>query len=562
MKKLAAIVIVSCTVFVSGLWAQAQVDNAKELLKQGKAKEAISLLRQTLETAPKNVETWLVMAQAYHKAGIHDSAKIAAQRVISIDEKNVHGYLLLAQIAESVKDKKLAYETLTTGLVEKKNDPQLLIALGGFLLRADSVDRAIVVLTQAKEANPTAAVIYDGLGDAYNKQGVPAYAISQYEKSVELDSMNAFVHDKLGKLYYKERRYNDAARAYARVVALDPGNKVVLLELCKMYLASRPRQYDNAAKYLKMYVDRFPQEMDAWVMYTESLFSLRKFPEALDAAQRVLKSQPNNGKALRIAATCLYASKKYKESIENYQKLLAVDTLKVDDWIRLADANVELKQYPAAISAYDGAIKLDPTQSELYDKTGQALMRAVPPNYDMAATMFQKRFQLDTTIRSIGSIYNYANCKMQIKEYDSARVAYRAVIAKRGDYAPAWLNLARALVYSSSDSLQAARKVYEEWLKLIPAADEAKYKKELNEAYKTIGVAYLVDKKYELSIAPLKKAILLNDNEDDVHTRLGQAYSLTNQKDEAIKEFQKAFKLNPKNKDAKKGLEMLGIPVD
>ncbi len=562
MKKLVAIVMVLCTVFVSGLWAQAQINNAKELLKQAKAKEAISLLRQSLETTPKNVDAWLVLAQAYQMVSHSDSARIAAQRVISLDEKNVHGYLLLAQISESQKDIKLAYETLTTGLVERKNDAQLLIALGGLLLRVDSVDRAVVVLTQAKEANPTAAVIYDGLGDAYNKQGVPAYAISQYEKSIELDSMNAIIHDKLGKLYYKERRYNDAARAYARVVALDPANKAVLLELSKMYLASRPKQYDNASKYLKIYVDRFPQEIEPWVMYTEALFSLRKFPEALDAAQRVLKAQPNNGKALRIAATCLYAQKKYKESVENYQKLLAVDTLKVDDWIRMADANVELKQYAAAITAYEGAIKLDPTQSELYDKAGQSLMRATPPNYDMAAAMFQKRFQLDTTARALSSYLNYAACKMQIKEYDSARIAYRTVISKRGDYAPAWLNLARALVFVSSDSLQAARRVYEEWVKLIPAADEAKYKKEFFEAYKTVGIAYLVDKKYEQAIAPLKKAVQLNDNDDDVHTRLGQAYSLTNQKDEAIKSFQKAFKLNPKNKDAKKGLEMLGIPVD
>ena len=562
MKKLVAIVTVLCTVFVSGLWAQAQLDNAKELLKQGKAKEAIGLVRQTLETAPKNVEAWFILAQAYQKASNHDSARIAAQRVISLDEKNVPGYLLVSKIAESQKDIKSAYSALTTGLVEKKNDAQLLIALGGLLLRVDSVDRAIVVLTQAKEASPNAAVIYDGLGDAYNKQGVPAYAISQYEKSVDLDSMNATVQDKLGKLYYKERRYNDAARAYAQVVALDPANKAVLLELSKMYLASRPRQYDNAAKYLKIYVERFPTATEAWGMYAEALFSLRKFPEALDASQRVLKDQPKNGKALRIAATCLYAQKKYKESIENYQKFLAVDTLKVDDWIRLADANVELKQYPAAISAYEGAIKLDPTQSELYDKVGQTLMRATPPNYEMAATMFQKRFQLDTTARALSSYLNYAACKMQIKEYDSARIAYRTVISKRGDYAPAWINLARSLVFVSSDSLQAARRVYEEWVKLIPAADEAKYKKDLPEAYKTIGIAYLVDKKYEQAIAPLKKALQYNDNDDDVHTRLGQAYSLTNQKDEAIKEFQKAFKLNPKNKDAKKGLEMLGIPVD
>jgi predicted Zn-dependent protease len=171
MKKLVASVILSCVVFVSGLSAQTQLDNAKELLKQGKAKEAVVLLRQVLETAPKNMDAWQYLAQAYLKANQLDSAKIAGERMISLDEKNIEGYLLVSKIQEAQKDIKAAYGTLTTGLVEKKNNDRLLMALGGLLLRADSVDRAIVVLSQAKEVSPNSAVIYDGLGDAYNKQG-------------------------------------------------------------------------------------------------------------------------------------------------------------------------------------------------------------------------------------------------------------------------------------------------------------------------------------------------------------------------------------------------------
>ncbi len=245
------------------------------------------------------------------------------------------GTSFVSKVQEAQKDVKGAYSTLTTGLAEKKGDSQLLIALGGLLLRADSTDRAIVVLTQAKEANPDAAVIYDGLGDAYNKQGVPAFAVTQYQKSVELDSMNVNVYMKLAKLYYKDRRYNDAARAYARVVVLDPNNKEALLELSRMYMNSRPKQYDNAEKYLKLYTQRFPKEIEPWSMYAEALFALRQYPEALDAAQHVIKSDPKNGKALRYAATSQFVLKKYKESIDLYQKLQAADTMKVDDYFRL-----------------------------------------------------------------------------------------------------------------------------------------------------------------------------------------------------------------------------------
>ena len=560
MKKLVTMVVVSCVVFVSGLLAQPQIENAKELLKQGKAREAVSLIRQVLETAPKNIDAWQNLGQAYWKLSNFDSAKIAGQRVISLDEKNVNGYLLVSKIEETQKDIKAAYGTLTTGLVEKKGDGQLLIALGGLLLRADSTDRAIVVFSQAKEANPASPVIYDGLGDAYNKQGVPTFAITQYEKSVELDSMNTDVYIKLGKLFYKERRYNDAARIYARVVVLDPNNKEILLELCRMYMASRPRQYDNASKYLKLYTQRFPKEVEPWGILGEALFNLRQYPEAIDAADHVLKSDPKNGKALRYQANGLFKLKKFKESVEGFKKLQAADTLKVDEWIQLGDANMELKQTQAAVAAYEEGLKLDPNKKDVFNKAAQAFMTEF--KYAQAAALFQRRFTMDSSSGALASYLNYAGCKIQLKEYDSARIAYRTFISKRADYPPAWLGFARSLLLLSSDSLQGARRAYEEWLKLIPAADEAKYKKELAEAYKNIGIAFLVDKKYEQAIAPLKKSLQFNDADDDTHLRLGQSYALTSNKEEAIKEYQKALKSNPKNKDAKKGLEMLGIPVD
>jgi tetratricopeptide (TPR) repeat protein len=560
MKKLVTSIILSCFVSASGLFAQAQIDNAKELLKQGKAKEAIGLIRQVLETAPKNIDAWRTLSQAYLKASNVDSAKFAGQRMISIDEKNIDGYLIVSKIEESQKDIKAAYNTLTAGLVEKKGDGQLLIALGGLLLRADSVDRAIVVLSQAKEALPTSAAIYDQLGDAYNKQGVPTFAITQYEKSTELDSMSAVVYTKLGKLYYKERRYNDAARAYARVVALDPGDKEILLDLCRMYMASRPKQYDNASKYLKLYTQRFPKEVEPWVMYTEALFSLRQFPEALDAADRVLKADPKNGKTMRYQATAQFALKKYKESVESYKKLQTLDTMKVDDNMRMGDAYMELKQKQPAVTAYEEVLKLDPNKKDVFNKAAQAYY--LDGKYALAAGLYQRRFMLDSSSAALSSYLNYANCKIALKEYDSARVAYRTFISKKPDYPSAWLGLAHALLLMSPDSLQRAKVAYEEWLKLIPAADEAKYKKDLAEAHKNIGVAFLVDKQYEKAIAPLKKSLQFNDNDDDTHLRLGQAYAMTSNKEEAIKEYQRAYKLNPKSKDAKKGLELMGIPVD
>ena len=498
MKKLAAILVVSCFLFVPALRAQVQLDRAKELLKQGRAKDAIGLARQVLDQTARNVDAWQILAQGYLQISNLDSAKIAADRIISLDEKNLTGYLVSSQISQTRGDLKSAYSALAAGLMERKGDGELLIAQGSLLLRMDSVDRAIVALTAAKEALPNSAAIFDGLGDAYSRQGVPAFAITQYEKSVELDSMNAVIYKKLGNLYYKERRYNDAARSYARVVLLDPSNKEVLFDLIRMYMATRPKQYDNAAKYLKIYVQHYPDSNEAWGMYAEALFALRQFPDALDAAQHVLKIDPKNAKALRYVANSQFVLEKYKESADAFKELQAVDTLKVDDFIRLGDAYAKLKQNQAASAAYDEALRLDPDEKELYNKAASLLMSE--QRWAEAATLFERRFMTDSSARALSAYLNYASCKILMKEYDSARVAYHTFISKRADYPLAWIGLARALLLTSTDSLQVASKAYQEWLKILPAADEGKYKKELAEAHKNIGVAFLVEKQYEKAI--------------------------------------------------------------
>ncbi len=555
MKKLAAILILCCMVLSTAVFAQSQLDKGKELLNQGKAKEAIAVLREFLATNPKSVDAWLLLGSGYFNISNLDSAKVAGNKVISLDETNVNGYLLVEKIQKTQKDFQSAYNTLKAGLAEKKDDSRLLTELGYLLMEADSVDRAIVVLTQAKEADPNSAVVYEGLGDAYSKR-VTAFAITQYEKSIELDSTKAEVHNKLGKLYYKERRYNDAAREYLHVATLDTANEAVLLELARMYMVSRPKQYANAARTLKLFVQRFPNSEEVWPTYVEALYYTRQYAEAVKAAQRVLKSDPKSAHVLRFLASSHSELKQYNESIESYNKLRALDTLKISDLKDLANAYTELKKDTLTLQTYEEIVNLDPNQKEIFNRMGTILMSW--KKWDRAAIAFQKCFTLDST--AYGAFLNFALCNMVLERADTARMALRYVTSKRPEYAPGHLYLARSL--TATDSLQAAKKEYEEWLKLTPPQEEAKFKRELAEAYKIIGASYLLEKKYPPTIENLNRSVKYRDDDWQPHLWLGQAHQLSGNKEEAIKEYQKVLKLNPKNKDAKDALERMGIPVD
>lgn len=550
MKTLVAFVALCCLFFTSSLVAQSPLEKGKELLKQGKASEALALFRQVVTMTPKSAEGWTLLGEAYFKASNKDSALLAGKKAISVDDGYVDGYVLVARVELSNKNTVGAYNALRSGLAEKKNNAKLLTHLGYVMLEADSLNRAVIVFTQAREADPASPAPYEGIGDAYNRQGLTIVAIPQYEKSLDIDSSQTGVYYKLAKAFMKEKRYNDAARAYQGVIRLDPTNQAALIELGKLYFLAK--QYVNASKFLQKFVEQYPGNKDALAMYTESLFYTRQYAEAATQAQKILQKEPNSVKALRILASSLTELQKSDQAIETFKKLQQVDTLKVDDWKKMARAYIDIKRDSLALGAFDEIIKIDPNQKDIYADAGSIAMRL--RMWPKAASMFEKRFMIDTS--AIGAYVNYALCQMQLKKFDDARDALLKVIQKQPTYPQGHLFLAR--VYIKLDTLSLAIGSYRDFVKLAED-DEAKFKNELGEATGIIGLGLLLEKKYPPAIEILVRSTKLLDDNYQTHLWLAQAYALSNKREEAKAEYRKVLKYDPKNKDAIKGLEILGV---
>jgi tetratricopeptide (TPR) repeat protein len=167
--------------------------------------------------------------------------------------------------------------------------------------------------------------------------------------------------------------------------------------------------------------------------------------------------------------------------------------------------------------------------------------------------MFERRFTADPS--SAASYLNFAQCNMFLGRWDPARTALLRLTTLKPDYVPGFRYLGD--VYSQMDSLTAARAAYTNVTK-IAVGQEEKYANDLASAYGGIGIAFLLEKKYPQAIEALTSSIKYKD--DNPQTRLwrAQGYALANRRDEAAKEFKVVLKLDPKNKDAKKGLESLG----
>jgi tetratricopeptide (TPR) repeat protein len=211
-----------------------------------------------------------------------------------------------------------------------------------------------------------------------------------------------------------------------------------------------------------------------------------------------------------------------------------------------------------AAVTFEEILKVDTTNLALLNDVGALYMRM--KSFDKAAGFFERRFTADP--KAISAYINYGSCMVALEEYEKASKAYEKALALNPAYAPAQLNLARS--YLQMKLYPESKKAYEAFIKLADTV-EVKYKKELAEANRNIGLFFLIDKKAEDALKYLQKSTTLDDNDSKAHLWLGQAWHNLQTKEEqfpdwkknAIKEYKKTIKLDPKDADARRFLEIL-----
>jgi tetratricopeptide (TPR) repeat protein len=571
MKRILLVVILIIVTTAASLLSQPQLEKAKELVKQKKFTDAITVCQAYLQSSQRDENAWLILAKAFQHISMLDSAENAAKKVVQLDDEMLEGYTVLAQVQLENKNVQGAYATAKAGLktIGKKQAkyPPLLVVLGQVLLATDSADAALVAASEAKELDPKNATAYEVIGDAYVKQKVAPMAISSYENSLEVDSVQPRVLYKLANTYTRERQYTEAARIYGKILVLDPNNDASRLELARLYY--RAKQWANCAATLKDYFkkEKNPHK-DIQSMYLEALLRSRQYKEAAQVGQEFLKVEPNSPLAYRAIANGFFNEKKFAQAIENFKK---VDTLEFEDYRWLGASYQQLKKDSLAALTWEEGLK-DTTQalnirSFYIDKVAATWMGL--RSYERAVEFYQKRIQLDSG--AVSAYINYAQCMMQLERFEKAVSALKTAITKNPKFPPAYTNL--GFCYFQMKDFSAGRRMFETAVKVVDTS-EWRYRIDLADSYRMIALSIMVEKKstseesikkWEEALSYLKKSLKYKEDIAQTHLNLGKCYQNlnaldvlnTSRKEEAIKEYKRTLQLDPKNEDAKKALKDL-----
>ena len=97
------------------------------------------------------------------------------------------------------------------------------------------LDKAIAYYKKAIDLKPH-HVLYLGLGEAYERQGKPAEAITAYQESIKIKPTFTYGLYSLALIYSKQDRYQDAIELLRKVVELEPRHTFAQHALGMVYI--------------------------------------------------------------------------------------------------------------------------------------------------------------------------------------------------------------------------------------------------------------------------------------------------------------------------------------
>lgn len=604
-----------------GASAQDIFNRAKAQLASRDTAAAYTSFQEAVKAGQKLAETNYYLGMISFARHNLDDAIAFLQTSLKADDENVDAIKTLAKAHLEKKDDKNALLQLRTAAKLAPKDCEVLVLFGHALVAADSMDPAIIQLIKAKECMPDNPAIFLSLGDAYFKIGVKPLAISNYQRASDLAPKDRDIQLKVARALTANRQYGEAVMAYIKAEQIDSTYPDTYLEHGTILVraargsssrTSKKDYFEKAVPPLARLVKLSQKNLEGSVLYAEALFGADKLVEAANAAKTSLQLDSNNVDIWRIRAYSLVDAKDAKDrdcksALDAFGALQRHKSIKQDDFVIRGRAYFACGMDDLAIADLDSALKVDSTNCDIFSPLGSILIKK--QQYARASEMFERKIACDP--RSLSSYINAAMTYMQPDnlKLDRARELLVKSVELKSDFLQGRLWLAR--YYARVDSLDLAEAQYLEVLQLIGDQID-KNKNAYGEAQKLLGSLYMTKRQYLKAIDAFRKAQSVGLDDDNVHLSWGQAILQTLEpkegdeegrrknaealkhfrlcieknagnvqghfwvgeclvrsripgddennaklKEEACAEWKKVLKLEPKNEEARKGLERI-----
>ncbi|CAD8155530.1 unnamed protein product [Paramecium pentaurelia] len=196
---------------------------------------------------------------------------------------------------------------------------------------------------------------------------------------------------------------------------LNKNSQNTFIIIAKSYALNDDKKFQQAIELCEQILKGQPQNLHA--LYR------KQYEQAISCIDLALKNNPNYSIGYSIKGICLRSLKKYEDAIICYDKAIQIDPNDAFSYNNKGDSLANLKKYEDAIICYDKAIQINPNYAFAYNNKGICLRSL--KKYEDTIICYDKAIQIDPNyvnayINKGDSLTILKKNKLAIENYEMA----------------------------------------------------------------------------------------------------------------------------------------------
>ena len=456
-----AIALFQKAVYVAPEVSGPRIGLARAYLRSGQARRTIQVLESNLTRNPLDLGALTLTAEAELMGGNAEKAEALFQRALKSKpgDPSLRTSVAMSQIAQG-KSENALIDLQALAISEKTPIGDL--ALVSAMMRRRDMAGALKAIDGLVSKLPPESPQPDALrAQVLLNQRDLAGARTQFDAALKKDALYMPAIQGLAMIDRREGKPEQAEARFSAALKADPKNLTAILALVEIK-SHRASAQDEITKLLEEAIAANPNDPTPRLVQMRLLLGRRDRKAALSAAQSAVGAFPDNIELLSALGHVQLMSGDANQAIATFSKLGARDTLTPQAPLRIAEAYVQLKDFPAAERNYKRALELSPTLLDAQRGLIAVSVRANDPKHALEAARTIQRQRPDSGIGYLleGDIHGRFN------DWTAAAKAYRAGLEK-GNFVGLSERLHAAI--NKSKGPVAATEFANDWMKNHPA---------------------------------------------------------------------------------------------
>jgi tetratricopeptide (TPR) repeat protein len=392
---------------------------------------------------------------------------------------------------------------------------------------------------KALSLNPQLLPARKNLGVVLWFAGHRKEAESQFELVLSASPNEPVPHFYLGMLEHERGKYAKARDHFRKAGSLALENPEAFPAVLETGLATRDQTLTGAL--LSSAEKSGKSRPDVWFQAGTLLGRFGAYDRAIQAFERVRDIYPDRAKLFQNLGLAQLQARRYADAVGSFEVLAQHGSSSSETYLWLAEASDGAGDPQKAYDAYAKAIEKDPKSEQAY---------AALSNF--AVAHYNTSFALKVLGQGLQSIPGSARLLLQrgvIQALDDKMSESEESFRQASQANSRWALPVLALGLSHLQTGKLAEAVRSFQAAADLAKDDYRPNYLLALAWVRGGGQNQPERRDEI-ISALQKAVKLNPTHADSHVLLGQTYVVDNQLDLALRELEKARKLQPENATA------------